>query len=456
MGLVITPAVDKWAYQPDAFTIVIKAYDDNGKQCYGRNLSIQYNITYDGTMPDLTQMQRIYSDASGIITLVITKACVISLYGIYSRDVQDPSKGEVAQELAINYEITFQPVVLEMTATYAGAAVPLKESLNDSYLTVKAKMSDGTIKTIHPSEYRITDYIIKKLGDNVKTLTYIDPILNIAWTVKFIVQGVKNLRSIHATYIGQEKFIGDRILPEEVEVFGIFITDVDNFGQTTLNREQVPSTDWFFADIPVITDLNQGVIRIGLQQAETTIAVPYKITTSLRLNVWYEGVKIKVGNTYSPDDLVIYLIDADGKRKKISWQHCSISSYLVEEEGYNWFTVSYTNEYATITQEFPVEGIIYKDFVDLEFKVLYSKDRDSEPEDLTARFRQILEMDGMVIIDWSNFLAAVNKIERYGIYTVTVPKLSGLSNQYDMDWEVLCINDVTLKANIQKIYNEEE
>ena len=51
MALSISPAVDKWLYQTDAFTIVFKAFDDNGVQCKNNQMSIQYNITYDGTMP---------------------------------------------------------------------------------------------------------------------------------------------------------------------------------------------------------------------------------------------------------------------------------------------------------------------------------------------------------------------------------------------------------------------
>ena len=70
--LSVTPSVDKWAYQTDVFSIVFSAYDDNGKRCYNNHLSIQYVISDDNSVPDLTQMQRVYSDASGLIPLVIT------------------------------------------------------------------------------------------------------------------------------------------------------------------------------------------------------------------------------------------------------------------------------------------------------------------------------------------------------------------------------------------------
>ena len=92
--------------------------------------------------------------------------------------------------------------------------------------------------------------------------------------------------------------------------------------------------------------------------------------------------------------------------------------------------------------------------------MLYIQDRTSDREedqmDVTEEFKEELTFDGYLLIDWNQFLRVVNLSGRYGLYIVTVPKLSGMSNQYDMDWEVLCINDTTLKATIKKIYNKEE
>ena len=150
MALVITPAVDKWLYQTESFTIIFRAYDDNGERCRNDQLSLEYNITYDGTMPDLNNLQTINSDASGLITLVITKPCVISVFGTYVHDINDESKGKVTQEIALNYEISFQPVVVDITASYIGADIPITDSFNENDLIIRAKLINNTYKEISP------------------------------------------------------------------------------------------------------------------------------------------------------------------------------------------------------------------------------------------------------------------------------------------------------------------
>lgn len=453
--LSVTPAVDRWVYQTDAFSIVFRAYDDNGERCRNDQLSIQYNITYDGTMPDLTQMQRVYSDASGLIPLIITKPCVISIYGICAHDVNDPSKGEVVQELAINYEISFQPVIKNITTEYIGPDIPISDKFNGADVLIKAYLSDDTVKIISPNDCIFNNYQITEIGPNNKYGTYTDPVLDVVWRLEFVVNGIPKLLSLEAEYIGSRRIMGERILPEEVRVHGLFLTSI-----STTERIELTPEEWYFIDIPIITEANNGIFRIGYQKLEAVISVPYDNVTGLRLNVWYEGDKIEVGKSYDPSNVVVYLVYPDGERKRISWKHCVIDSYFVSKEGWNWYTITYTIEFKKVTQEFPVEGIIYKKYIDLDFKVLYITNRESareeDQEDLTTVFQDKIEIDGMLLFDWNLFLKVVNIVQKYGLYIVTVPKLCGMSNQYDMDWEVLCIDETTLKANIKKIYNEED
>ena len=453
--LSVTPAVDRWVYQTDAFSIIFKAYDDNGERCRDNLFSIQYSISYDGTMPDLTQMKRIYCDASGLISLIITKPCVISIYGICVHDINNPSKGEVVQELAINYEISFQPIIQDIFTSYIGPDIPISNEFNHNDLLIKAQMSDGSIKIIPPENCIINDYQITETGSNIIQGTYFDPVMDITWQLEFTVNGIPKLISLEAYYQGEQKDIGDRIPSEDVKVYGIFLTTM-----TTTEKTEILPDQWYYVDIPVITDKNQGNFLIKYQNTEAIIVVPYTKITSLRLNVWYEGDKIEVGKSYDPNNVVVYLVYPDGKRKRISYKSCQIDSYIVSKEGWNWYTITYTTEFRQITQEFPVEGIIYKKYVDLDFKVLYIINKDSaldeDQEDLTDFFKEEIEYDGYLLFDWTMFLKLVNKLGKYGLYIVTVPKLSGLSNEYDMDWEVLCIDDTTIKANIKKIYNEED
>lgn len=448
--LSVTPAVDRWAYQTDAFSIVFKAYDDNGEICRNEQLSIQYVMSYDDTMPDPTQMQRVYSDASGLIPLVIIKPCVINIYAIWAHDVNDPSKGEIVQELVRNYKINFQPIIQAMYASYTGPDVEVSDKFDATYLSIKAELSNGTIKTIPASDCIIKDYQITEIGPNTKYATYTDTVLDMVWELDFVVNGISKLLSIEAYYQGERRIIGDRIYPKEVVVYGTFLIATD-----TTEKQELSETQWYFIDIPIITDANKGLFRVGYKKQESIIKVEYDKALSLQLNVWYEGDKIEVGNSYSPDNVIIYLVYPDGERRRISWRHCQIDSYLVSEEGWNWYTVTYTTEFQQIKQEFPIEGIIYKDYVDLDFKVLYIIDKENQ-EDLTDIFTKELEQDECFLFDWKIFLETVNKISKYGLYIVTVPKAIGLSNKYDMDWEVLCINETTLKADIKKIYNEED
>ena len=178
------------------------------------------------------------------------------------------------------------------------------------------------------------------------------------------------------------------------------------------------------------------------------------MTSSFQLNVWYEGAKIEVGKYYNPSDLAICLTHPNKNTKIISYEECIIDSYKITQEGLNWYNLTYRTNDEEFIQEFFVEGIVYDKYIDLEFKVLYVK--NGVEEDLTEDFGSELISYGHLYVDWNRFLKKVNDLKKYGLYIVTVPKLTGLSNQYDMDWEVICTDSKTLKASMKKIYNEEE
>ena len=448
MALAIEPAVDQWITQTDAFIIVFRAYDDNGQRCKHNQMSVQYNITYDGTMPDLTQMTRIYGDASGLVTISITKPCVISVYGTYLRDINDPSS-EVTQEVVINQEITFQPIIMDINATYTGPDIPITENFKASDVIVKAKLSDGTQQIIDINKCEIPFYEITMIGPNLRQIIYDDPVAKVKWKMNVTIWGIAKLLSLEADYTGSLKLMGDRIYPFEVYVQGLFLID-----DGTQELRDISEEDWWFVDIPIINELNKGTFTVQHQDKTDTIEVPYELSTALRLNVWYEGDKIEVGKSYDPNNLVIYL-SINGERYRIDHKLCTISSLVIYQEGWNWFDITYINQFDKVTQRFPVPGIILKHYIDLDFKVLYIRNMN-EQEDFTETFKESMTFDSIFTISWESFLKVVNYLKLYGLYHVTVPKLSGLSNQYDAKWAVMCNDETTLKATIIKIYNEEE
>ena len=454
MALVITPEVSKWLYQTESFTIVFRAYDDNGERCRNDQLSLEYNITYDGTMPDLNDLKTINGDASGLITLVITKPCVISVFGTYVHDVNDVSKGKVIQELAINYEISFQPVVVDITASYIGADIPITDPFNENDLIIRAKLINNTYKDIHPSECIIEDYIIRDLGPNIKTIKYYDKTTSTMWHLDVTINGIPKLIKLLAEYIGERKKIGDTISKTEVNVYGMFLISTSEAEELIVNQD-----DWYFIDLPVITEANNGIFRLTYRKTDISISVPYDDDISFRLNVWYEGDKIEVGKTYSVHDVVIYLITPDKKRKRLRWDQVHFDSTLVTKIGINIYTVTYMVEYVKITQYFTVEGYENK-FTNLAFQVFYVIDKTSDKTEnqlnVTKEFEEELIFEDILYVTWERFLKVVNEKERYGLYIVSIPRLSGMSTKYDMDWEVLCLTKTTLKAKIKKIYLKED
>ena len=140
MAFKIEPEISQWIRQSDEFTIFFRAFDDYGNKCTKDNLSIQISITYDGTMPDLTNVTEIKGDASGLIFLNINKPCIITVYGKFARDINDLSQGFITQEIALNYEIDFMPNILSINAKYNGKSVPITESFDIQNIIVTANL----------------------------------------------------------------------------------------------------------------------------------------------------------------------------------------------------------------------------------------------------------------------------------------------------------------------------
>ena len=172
---------------------------------------------------------------------------------------------------------------------------------------------------------------------------------------------------------------------------------------------------------------------------------------TLRLRCWYEGDKIKVGSKYECHDVFAYVIYPDKDPEIIDTKHISFSSNIVTHEGWNWYTISYKG----LTAQLVVPGYIPIEHPDIEFSVKYVKSKN-DIVDYTDKFKEIFTVYDVFLISWKQFLTEVNNLGKYGKYILTAPKLCGLSNEYDQDWNVLCIDKNTLKATIIKTYYKEE
>lgn len=450
MAFKIEPEVSQWIRQSTEFTIFFTAFDNYGNKCTGDNLSIQFSIAYDGTMPDLTTATEVKGDASGLIFLNINKPCIITVYGKFARDINDLNKGFIIQEIALNYEIDFMPNILSINAKYNGKAIPITESFDIQNITVTANMSDNTIKNIDIKDCTlISDLYIHSVGDNIKYFQYYDKQLKITWDFNINIPGIIKLISLKAIYIGSIKKEGERIDKSELKVILEYEND---YG---VHTRELNVEEWTFLSIPVAMYSNDGIISVQYETLDANVIIPFIPNNDIHINVWYEGLDVQVGKSFELDNVVIMLIIPNGDQKRLKYTQVQFSNTIVEKEGWNWYTITYHNEYQTYIQEFAVKGYIPIEYPNLEFKVLYI-DKNNHETDYTEKFREKFTVDDIFIISWKQFLVEVNELMLYGLYILTAPKLCGLSNKYDQDWEVLCINKTTLKANIMKTYLKEE
>ena len=181
------------------------------------------------------------------------------------------------------------------------------------------------------------------------------------------------------------------------------------------------------------------------------------MSDTMRLRCWYEGDRIIVGSNYEYHDVFVYIIYPDGEIKLLDTKDITFPPRLVEHEGWNWYTISYRINHVTLTSQFVVPGYIPIEHPNRDFCVKRIVDRDTyETIDYTEQFEEVFTTAGMFLISWTQFLKKVNQIGKYGMYILTAPKLSGLSNEYDQIWSVLCINKTTLKATVIKTFYKEE
>lgn len=445
MGLTMDISVSQWNSQTGAFFITFSAEDDNGQPCTNKQFSIQYGMKSDGTNPDVLQLLRVYSDASGLVKIKITEPCVITVYARYLHDITNPDLGENVEEVAYNLHINFVPFVTELNASYPeNSPVEYTDLYDINKLIVQATMSDGSIKIIPASDCILNDLQILYVGVNTRKVKYYDSVMNVTWETEFTVIGIRKLISINAIYHGEQKVIGDTVFPEEII---LTVKYLDETGEVIAHPEY---GEWLFLTPPIITQTNTGILYIQYNGTAISITVPYDGSPTLKLRAWYEGYNIEVGKKYDRENVILILEYKNGNTIRLKPKQVTFSSTLVSKEGWNWFTVTYTTNYITLTRQFPVLGIIHKTHVDLDFKVLYIS--NDEEIDMTKEFQELMMIDGMLYISWYLFSDYVNETRRYGLYKMTVPKLCGCSNEYCTEWAVLCLKATTLKATITKIY----
>jgi hypothetical protein len=176
---------------------------------------------------------------------------------------------------------------------------------------------------------------------------------------------------------------------------------------------------------------------------------------------WYEDFPIQTIGEYNPEKVVIYLFPEVGDWIRVPYTYpgISINSIRVDKEGETWYTVTYKptgKDEDELSDIYPVVGFVKKEFIDLDFLVVYINKETREETDYTEFFKDMFTLDDELRIGWNGFLRVVNDLQVYGMYRMIAPKASGLDNRFDTEWHVFCPHERALKATITKIFRDQK
>ena len=362
--------------------------------------------------------------------------------------------------LTSSFEVIGLRILLDIRATYIGPEVSVSDYADKQNIHVyidvtnEQKTERQTIK-LKDDEYSLKDpgLFITNIGDNIRTIVYED--YKYHEELNITIPGIKKLINFNTEYIGPTRIIGEIVSKNEVIAYSTYLLDIIGNTETI----ELSSTKWDFYDYPIINDINKGFIRTKYLNTTfiSNITVPYEIITDLRLLSWYEGPPIQVNHLYNYDDVVVLLVYKNGNRRRLKPYDVIFSDQVVHINGWNFYTVYYKTDLIILKQWYAVPGYIPIVYKKHDFKVIYIDVKNNfEETDYTEEFEEKFTYMNFFCINWKRFLDKVNELQKYGLYIMTAPKLCGLSNRWDQDWDVLCLTDHTLKANIVYTYLEEE
>ena len=330
---------------------------------------------------------------------------------------------------------------------YIGPDVYVGYSYKKEDIKVTVEWTNGEVDTLEQDEFDVNSTQTKFVGSN-RFYAIVD---NVQYP--FYIKALSNLQSIQGSYFGPELVSGEVIDPDRITAIVKYITH----GEIQLN-----SGEFEIIDQEVIYGKNTVDIKYSDQYetvyGEVTIPVKPKY---IRLMAWYEDFPIQTVGEYNPEKVVIYLFPEVGDWIRVPYTYpgISINSIRVDKEGETWYTVTYKptgKDEDELSDIYPVVGFVKKEFIDLDFLVVYINKETREETDYTEFFKDMFTLDDELRIGWNGFLRVVNDLQVYGMYRMIAPKASGLDNRFDTEWHVFCPHERALKATITKIFRDQK
>lgn len=432
------------------YIYIISDFDHNDVDVY-----IEYNYPAYNSKLDATQYKISQYDVTKLgpnkftVTEKVTKSnnlsTTITVYGIRKTVVVRASY--IGEPVEITKEVNPNDIRVEIETV---------NEFNEERFTVDLKYGTEILQ-VGSDEFTCDFYIkepltITSAESNSKTICYKDPLTQ--WEKTISIPGTPKIVDFKTTYTGAKVHEGAIIKSEDVEATITFLTDITNDTKTT---QILTYGEWDFYDAPIVQDFTKGMIKTQYRDLLSYIVVPYEVVETLRLRCWYEGAKIEVGKRFSREDVVVYTVDEQQRVVRLTqYDLIFVDNQIVTNNGWNFYKVQTKD--SNISGMYAVPGFISLHKSDKkDFRVVYVDTSDSYTEhDCTDIFQKAMTLDDYLYISWDIFYDTVKEIKQYGVYVLTAPRLHGLSDKYDEDWEVLCTHKNALKATIIKTYNEED
>ena len=456
----INPSIDQWKDLTEQLDATFIAYDDLNNRICNSQFYIKYAVTYDNSVPNLNEGTEIYSNKDGIIILNLPKErCRISL-AIYTVSNYDESLkpdyklNDYNEDIIFDNEILpFQPYIVSFQALYiSDQQIPVTYKVPRKYVQVTITKSDHslskfTIESKVRKDYKLYPEYVNYINEVPINVYYEDTILDKTWECVIIVVGKPKELRIEAIYLGETRDIGSLISKDEIFV-NLILFDGEKEITTSINNNL-----WNFAVFPQITESNLGFFIIEYNNLQTEINVPHRRAPSgYVLEVWYEGEEIKLGNSFTPYDLRIYLYDNVGLRHDINFSKCGIepNNYQIDKEGNNWFTITYKVGNHLLKDKFVVKGYKGKKPQQIDFQMLYLDPNIHSIIDVTSQFDEVCKRYNERYFNWQVIFNYIISINKYGFYKLIAPELTGLSTRYVTEWGLHCYYNKAFSAELLK------
>ena len=466
MSWTVNYNVKSWSTKLDPFILTIMAFDDENKRISNRQFYIKYDITFDNTeaSTESETAQTIYSNKDGIIEIPFEKkACHVSIdvyrVRIFDKflDLDDDGYDYIKETLCSNIFIPFEPYITSFKAIYlSDVAYPVGDPIPLRDIKIEMEYSNGAIKNVTANELEecyITPDTIQVTGDNKVSVFFNDLLLDKIWKYDIIVLGKSKELEIRATYTGGKKQILSFITKIEVNVVVILYNGYEEY-------QEILDTDlWEFTTLPQINNVNLGVFTIMHNDLTTQIRVPFQyLSSDYTLEAWYEGLPVKVGKKYVPDNFRIYLWHKKSKVTMLKYSDVSVEpdDMTLTVPGLRWFIVSYTIEGFTLKDKVGIWCVEEDDMPDIDFLMLYYNKNTQTLEDVTKHFEECTKINDERYINWGKILTQIEQLKVYGTYKLIVEPLTGLSTRYITEWNIYCDSKKGIRSGLIASYKTKE